>query len=340
MSVVVDEGGAKPLSMDFIQTGDLAEVRARLREQRAAAPASEEQANVESKLPVASSSNEALEANEGAQVDEHDEGESESDVPKAKKPKKPTHVPVEELEKERTRFQSLSANTKAIADELAAIKQERETEKQNAEIEKRRQEYLANIAQIQREVPEHLQQQTIQAYQQYLLMGEQNAFGEQLQTQHRQLAEREADLRLQSVKMQLPTYVASIVDHVAETHSIAPDHVRAITNEPDFQGILGMYREPRDLALVAEMLNVFASYEAKRGETATEELRQQEIDTNVAAGTPQRIVSAGGRNSGRTTVQEIGQVPHEKWGEFNKYVKMYGTPAAALQAMKAGKPAK
>lgn len=345
MSAVVQGGGnagveSQPLSVAEIESKPLSEVRATLRKQRRALDASQEQSRVESRQSVvASSSDEDGEStSDGARNEGAERTQGEPGSGKQKKQSKPSHVSYEEYEAEKERFNSLSANMKKTADELAAIKKEREEEKKQAENQRRVNEYVATIQEIQRRVPDPEQQkQVIQAYQQQLVLGEQNAFGEHLQTQQSELQKRVDDLNLRETKQKLPALVTSIINHVSEEHGVEADVLTGVTSEPAFVELLDLYEGWRDLAMIGEMLNVFAAYEAKRNAATAEQNRVDAVQEAQATRIPTRVTS-GGRNSGRTTSERIEGVPTGMpWREFSKYVKNYGTPSAALAAMKAGK---
>lgn len=319
----------------------LAQVRAKLIEARDQNLPLEEQSDVESRTPVIEDSSDdgEIEANDGAVV-EGNEAEEVEDAGESGAAS-PGTPPKSELEVERERFRTVSANNKTLSDQnrelqkqyreaqerLAAIEKTQADAARQAEVQQKQQEIQLVKDWIRNNVPQHLQEATWQEYTAKTLIGEANEFGKHVLEQQQAVAEAQRELQLARVRAELPKHTGSIVQRIADIAEIDTDYLSEVTQQAPFAELLATYQGPRDLAIIGEVLHAVGLAEKRRHGQRLANNRQEAVASGASTKVTTIATAAGG---GKTNAQRIQNLTSKDFSKFKEELRKSGNPSAAL----------
>lgn len=318
----------------------LAQVRAKLREARDQGLPLEEETVAESRVPAVADSDddEVIEASASAASTDTEDQQVEDAGQRTQTPQTPPQK--SELDLERERFKTLSANAHTISEENKRLKREYEEAQQRlraveeaqqkAEVERQQREFQQVEDWIKTNVPQELQETVRRDYRNRLLSGELAEFGKHVQAQQEEVQRAKAEMELAKVRAELPNHVESIVNFVGKTAEVDPESFADVTRQAPFRELLATYQSPRDLMIIGEVLHAVALAEKTRNGKQAEANRQEAIASGAGARVGTIASAAGG---GKTNAQRIMDIPKSDWAKFKEQLKRSGNPSAALNSL-------
>lgn len=330
------------MSIVNVAEGSLAEVRAKLREARDQGVTLEEPAE---STTVEGDNEVVQEAEAGASGDEAGEvaGQQFESGAEQREQSQQVDPHQEELKRERQRFETLSQNTHNLSKQNQELQrqfeaqsrrlQEMEEAQRQAETARKQREHELAEQYIRTQVPEHLRDSVRQMYQANLLVGEASAFAQETQAQRAQLEAQRRELELARVRAELPRHIDDIVRHVGEAAEVDTEALAEVTRQGPFQALLAQYQQPRDLAVIAEVLYAVGLSEKGRKAQALQQNRREAVAQGAGVRVSAGAAAAGG---GRTNSQRIDAIPKDQWNKFKAELKRAGgNVSAALNSLEA-----